>query len=154
MSIPPGRGHRPRGPPENDQFLRLEQGRGRCQMGPAEDDLPFDEEVEDDWRSSSRRTWHNVTNIGGEPMRLYAIYGPPDHEPGTVHDTRRTRRTTRTSTEGPRRARPGHRPSWGGPFAVASSAVVGGDHRCGQPPRRSGCYPHGGGAADGGRVDP
>ena len=74
--------------PDNDQFLRLEQGRGRCQMGPVEDDLPFDEEVEDDWAIFvPASTWHNVTNIGDEPMKLYAIYGPADHEPGTIHKT-------------------------------------------------------------------
>lgn len=75
--------------PENDQFLRLEQGRGRCQMGPSQKDLPFDEEVEDDWAIFvPAGTWHNVTNIGDEPMKLYAIYGPADHEPGTVHHTK------------------------------------------------------------------
>ncbi|MBY5162080.1 cupin domain-containing protein [Salsipaludibacter albus] len=74
--------------PDNDQFLRLEQGRGRCQMGPSEDDLPFDEEVSDDWAILvPAGTWHNVTNIGDEPMKVYALYGPPDHVPGTVHQT-------------------------------------------------------------------
>lgn len=77
-----------------DQFLRLEQGRGRCQMGPAEDDLPFDEEVEADWAIMvPAGRWHNVTNIGDEPMKVYAIYGPPDHEPGTVHETHEDART-------------------------------------------------------------
>ncbi len=77
-----------------DQFLRLEQGHGRCQMGPAEDDLPFDEEVEADWAIMvPAGRWHNVTNIGDEPMKVYAIYGPPDHEPGTVHETHEDART-------------------------------------------------------------
>jgi mannose-6-phosphate isomerase-like protein (cupin superfamily) len=74
--------------PETDQFLRLEQGRGRCQMGPAKDDLPFDEEVSDDWVIMvPAGTWHNVTNIGDEDMKVYALYGPPDHLPGTIHPT-------------------------------------------------------------------
>lgn len=74
--------------PDNDQFLRVEQGRGRCQMGPAEDDLPFDEEVTDDWVILvPAGTWHNVTNIGDEDLKVYALYGPPDHVPGTVHPT-------------------------------------------------------------------
>lgn len=77
-----------------DQFLRLEQGRGRCQMGPAEDDLTFDEEVaDDDVIMVPAGTWHNVTNIGDEPMKVYAIYGPPDHVPGTVHQTHEDART-------------------------------------------------------------
>ena len=74
--------------PENDQFLRLEQGRGRVEMGPKESELSFREEVEDDWAILvPAGTWHNVTNIGDEPMKLYALYGPADHVPGTVHPT-------------------------------------------------------------------
>lgn len=74
--------------PENDQFLRLEQGRGRVEMGPEESELSFREEVEDDWAILvPAGTWHNVTNIGDEPMKLYALYGPADHVPGTVHPT-------------------------------------------------------------------
>lgn len=32
--------------------------------------------------------WHNVTNIGTEPLKIYAIYGPPEHPQGTVHPAR------------------------------------------------------------------
>lgn len=72
--------------PDNDQFLRVERGRGRCQMGPTEDDLPFDEEVSDDWVILvPAGTWHNVINTGDEDLKVYALYGPPDHLPGTVH---------------------------------------------------------------------
>jgi mannose-6-phosphate isomerase-like protein (cupin superfamily) len=31
---------------------------------------------------------HNFTNVGQEPLRLYTIYSPPNHEPGTVHLTK------------------------------------------------------------------
>ena len=31
--------------------------------------------------------WHNVTNIGNEPMQLYVIYAPPEHEAGKIHKT-------------------------------------------------------------------
>jgi mannose-6-phosphate isomerase-like protein (cupin superfamily) len=33
-------------------------------------------------------TRHNFRNTGGEPLRLYTVYGPPDHKPGTVHQTK------------------------------------------------------------------
>ncbi len=73
---------------DHDQFLRVEQGRGRVQMGPGKDDLSFDTEVEDDWAILvPAGSWHNITNIGDEPLRVYALYGPPDHQPGTVHAT-------------------------------------------------------------------
>ena len=88
MSIRPGDDIGLEVHPDNDQFLRLEQGRGRCQMGPAKDDLPFDEEVSDDWVILvPAGTWHNVTNTGDEDMKVYALYGPPDHLPGTIHET-------------------------------------------------------------------
>ena len=88
MSIEPGQSIGLEAHPDTDQFLRLDGGRGRVQMGPAKDELTFDSEVEDGWAIFvPAGVWHNVTNIGDEPMRLYAIYGPPDHEPGTVHDT-------------------------------------------------------------------
>lgn len=73
---------------DTDQFLRLEQGRGRVQMGPSAEQLTFDEEVGADWGVFvPRGVWHNITNIGDEPMRIYSIYAPPHHAPGTVHAT-------------------------------------------------------------------
>lgn len=73
---------------DTDQFLRLEQGRGRVQMGPSADELTFDEEVADDWGIFvPKGVWHNVTNIGDEPMKVYSIYAPPHHAHGTVHAT-------------------------------------------------------------------
>ena len=52
---------------DGDQFLRVEAGRARVQMGPSSDDLSFDREVEDDWVILvPAGTWHNVTNIGDE----------------------------------------------------------------------------------------
>ena len=31
--------------------------------------------------------WHNITNRGSVPLKLYTIYASPDHVPGTVHGT-------------------------------------------------------------------
>jgi len=31
---------------------------------------------------------HNVINTGVEPMKLFTIYAPPQHAPGTVHRTK------------------------------------------------------------------
>ena len=30
---------------------------------------------------------HNIINTGKEPLRLYTIYGPPEHIDGTIHKT-------------------------------------------------------------------
>ncbi len=33
-------------------------------------------------------TRHNVKNTGDEPMKLFTVYAPPQHAPGTVHATK------------------------------------------------------------------
>ena len=49
MSIPVGRDIGFEMHPETDQFLRLDAGRGRVQIGTAKDRLTFEEEVSDGW---------------------------------------------------------------------------------------------------------
>ena len=89
MSIEPGRDIGLEVHEHGDQFLRVEAGRARVQMGPSEHDLPFDREVGDDWAILvPAGAWHNVTNIGDEPLKVYAIYGPPEHPAGAVHATK------------------------------------------------------------------
>jgi mannose-6-phosphate isomerase-like protein (cupin superfamily) len=88
MSIPQGGDVGLEVHPETDQFLRLDAGRGRVQMGPNRDNLEFEQEVSDGWCILvPAGTWHNVTNIGDEPMQLYAIYAPAHHKPGKIHAT-------------------------------------------------------------------
>jgi mannose-6-phosphate isomerase-like protein (cupin superfamily) len=49
MSIPVGGDIGLEAHPETDQFLRLEVGVGRTQMGETKDRLTFDQEVSDGW---------------------------------------------------------------------------------------------------------
>lgn len=86
MSIEPGHDIGLEVHPDGDQFLRVEAGTARVQMGPTEDDLLFDREVGDDWVILvPAGMWHNVTNVGTGSLKIYAIYGPPEHPHGTVH---------------------------------------------------------------------
>lgn len=72
-----------------DQFLRLEQGKGRVQMGDSKDNLDYEKEIGDDWVVLvPSGKWHNITNIGDVPMKVYSIYTPPEHPHGTVHATK------------------------------------------------------------------
>jgi mannose-6-phosphate isomerase-like protein (cupin superfamily) len=72
-----------------DQFLRIEGGRGKVQMGPAEDDLTQEWEAGDgEAILVPAGTWHNVTAIGDETLKLYSIYAPPEHDHGTVQITK------------------------------------------------------------------
>ena len=89
MSIAPGDDIGLERHDHGDQFLRVEAGVGRVQMGLAEDDLSFDERVEDDWVILvPGGWWHNVTNIGDETLKVYSLYAPPEHALGTVHQTK------------------------------------------------------------------
>ncbi|QIK51585.1 cupin domain-containing protein [Jeotgalibaca porci] len=71
-----------------DQFIRIEEGKGLCQMGTTEDNLDFEREVtDDDAVFVPADMWHNITNTGDKPLKLYTIYAGPDHVAGTVHPT-------------------------------------------------------------------
>jgi mannose-6-phosphate isomerase-like protein (cupin superfamily) len=75
--------------PNVDQFLRIEQGQGVVQMGKRKDNLNFVQKVYDDFAIMiPAGTWHNVTNTGNTPLKLYSIYAPPQHPAGTVHLTK------------------------------------------------------------------
>lgn len=75
--------------PNVDQFLRIEQGQGIVQMGKSKDNLDFQRYVYDDFAIMiPAGTWHNVTNTGNIPLKLYSIYAPPNHPFGTVHPTK------------------------------------------------------------------
>jgi len=88
MSVPVGSDIGLEMHPETDQFLRLDAGRGRVQIGAAKDQLAFEKEVSDGWCILiPAGSWHNVTNIGEEPMQVYAIYAPVHHKPGKIHKT-------------------------------------------------------------------
>ena len=72
-----------------DQFLRLEQGQGLVMMGDREDCLNYRSNVSDDFAIFiPAGTWHNLLNTGTQPIKLYSIYAPPEHPPGTVHVTK------------------------------------------------------------------
>jgi len=74
---------------ETDQLIRLDRGRGRALMGAAKDELTFEQEVTDGWCVIvPAGTWHNIVNIGDEPMQVYTIYAPQHHQPGKVHETK------------------------------------------------------------------
>lgn len=74
---------------DTDQFLRVEEGRARVVMGTSKDKLDEVHELVDDWAVIvPAGTWHNVINTGKTTLKLYSIYTPPEHPPGTVHKTK------------------------------------------------------------------
>lgn len=73
---------------DHDQFLRIEQGTARVEMGPAETNLETWEAEDDFAIFVPAGTWHNVINTGSQPLKLYSIYAPAEHAHGTVHATK------------------------------------------------------------------
>jgi mannose-6-phosphate isomerase-like protein (cupin superfamily) len=72
-----------------DQFLRVERGTGTLKLGRSADDVAEQHEVSDDWAAIiPAGTWHDVVNVGDGELKLYSVYGPPDHPDGTVHVTK------------------------------------------------------------------
>jgi mannose-6-phosphate isomerase-like protein (cupin superfamily) len=72
-----------------DQFLRIESGSGTLKLGTSADDVAEEHAVSDDWAMIiPAGTWHDVVNEGDSELKLYSIYTPPDHPPGTVHVTK------------------------------------------------------------------
>lgn len=89
MSLHPGEDIGLEMHPHVDQFLRIEQGHGVTQMGKNRDRLEFQRNVQDDSAIFiPAGTWHNLTNTGHIPLKLYSIYAPPNHPFGTVHRTK------------------------------------------------------------------
>lgn len=75
--------------PYVDQFIRIEQGYGLVQMGNNKNNLNFERKVYDDFAIIiPAGKWHNLTNIGNVPIKLYSIYAPPNHPKGTIHRTK------------------------------------------------------------------
>ena len=68
---------------DRDQFFRIEEGSGVIDIDGVEN------AVEDDIAvivpAGAR---HNVRNTGDEPLQLYTIYGPPEHQDGIVQSTK------------------------------------------------------------------
>ncbi len=75
--------------PDTDQFLRVEQGRGRVELSRSEDTVDETHDVEADWAIVvPAGLWHNVVNTGDEPLKLYSLDSPPEQPDGTVHRTK------------------------------------------------------------------
>lgn len=72
-----------------DQFLRLEQGRGKVMMGSTQNSLGNQQDVSDNSAIFiPAGTWHNLVNTGKTPIKLYSIYAPVQHPAGTIHCTK------------------------------------------------------------------
>jgi mannose-6-phosphate isomerase-like protein (cupin superfamily) len=83
MTLPPGCDIGAEVHHDRDQFFRIEEGKGVIEIdgvaNPVEDDFAV---------IVPAGARHNVINNGPEPLRLYTIYGPPEHLDGIIHATK------------------------------------------------------------------
>ena len=69
--------------PDTDQFFRVEKGRGEVMIDGRMTVIKSDSAI-----LVPAGARHNIRNTGDKPLKLYTLYGPPEHEDGTVHLTR------------------------------------------------------------------
>jgi mannose-6-phosphate isomerase-like protein (cupin superfamily) len=83
MSIAPGDEIGEEVHPDRDQFFRIEKGLGEVTIDGLRTRVEADVAI-----VVPAGARHNVKNTGKEPLKLYTLYGPPEHKDGTVHATR------------------------------------------------------------------
>ena len=69
--------------PEHDQFIRIESGKGKAIMNGEEHEISDGSAI-----VVPAGTQHNIVNTSEVVMKLYTIYTPPEHKPGTIHKTK------------------------------------------------------------------
>lgn len=82
MSINPGEEIGEEIHDDRDQFFRIEEGEGVISIDGTDHAIK-----EDDGVIVPQGARHNVRATGSVPLKLYTIYGPPEHVDGTVHRT-------------------------------------------------------------------
>lgn len=68
---------------DRDQFFRFEMGTGAVDVDETTYQVKADDAV-----IVPQGARHNVRNTGSEPLKMYTIYGPPEHVDGKVHKTK------------------------------------------------------------------
>lgn len=83
MAIEPGEEIGEEVHPDRDQFFRIEDGKGEVWIDGQRTKIESDSAI-----LVPAGALHNIRNTGREPLKLYTLYGPPEHADGTVHATK------------------------------------------------------------------
>ena len=83
MSLQPGEDIGEETHTDVDQFFRVEKGEGEVLIDGRTTKIERDMAI-----IVPAGARHNIRNSGTTPLKLYTIYGPPNHADGTVHATR------------------------------------------------------------------
>lgn len=81
---------------DNDQFFRVEKGRGSCLIDGNAYELRDGDAV-----VVPRGAQHNIINVSGEEeLKLYTIYSPPHHKDGIVRATKEDAKSNEEEFDG------------------------------------------------------
>jgi mannose-6-phosphate isomerase-like protein (cupin superfamily) len=83
MALPPGEAIGEEIHEDTDQFFRVEQGEGEITIDGRKARIESDTGI-----VVPAGARHNIRNTGNRPLKLYTLYGPPQHADGTVQATR------------------------------------------------------------------
>ena len=95
MSLKPGEDIGEEVHKDRDQFFRIEKGNGEVLIDGKRSKIKGDDAV-----LVPAGARHNIINTGDKPLRLYTLYGPPEHRDGTVHATKADARRTKEHFDG------------------------------------------------------
>jgi mannose-6-phosphate isomerase-like protein (cupin superfamily) len=82
MSIEPGDEIGEEVHEDRDQFFRIEAGEGEVSIDGVSHRVKADDGI-----IVPQGALHNVKSIGPDALKIYTIYGPPEHIDGTVHQS-------------------------------------------------------------------
>ena len=68
---------------DHDQFFRIEKGEGEVWIDGQRTKIKADDAI-----IVPAGARHNVVNSGDKKLKLYTVYGPPDHKDGIVRATK------------------------------------------------------------------
>jgi mannose-6-phosphate isomerase-like protein (cupin superfamily) len=80
---------------DHDQFFRIEEGKGVVVIDGARTRIESDDAI-----VVPAGARHNVINTGDDPLKLYTIYGPPEHMDGVVRPTKAEAEATEEHFDG------------------------------------------------------
>ena len=84
MTLKPGEDIGMETHPKNDQFFRFEGGKGKCFIDGNEYDVTDGDDI-----LVPAGAKHNVINVDlKKELKMYTIYGPPNHQDGTIRKTK------------------------------------------------------------------
>ena len=80
---------------DHDQFFRIEKGEGEVWIDGQRTKIKADDAI-----IVPAGARHNVINTGEKKLKLYTVYGPPDHKDGIVRATKAEAEATEEHFDG------------------------------------------------------